>query len=664
MIDQLPLAESGPGSLGYWTSQITSATANLTSIASQRNWDDNMRAYLGQGDRKRWGKNTTLVRKDYSLTEIKKALVFYQLPDVAATAKKPEFEPAAPLVGAVMNDFLGPDRTHAMAMVDEVLMDVLCPAGIGVTKIGYEAFVDPNLPEIPTPNPLDPNVPALDPTGAPILQPNIVRESYFWTRIPPKMFLFPPRFVGSDFDTAAWLGFKYVLAKPVAERVFELTKDQLDRGGSPDLMKDFLASDVTRSEAQSEMAETVTLHEIWYRASHVDPLVGDPEIIRQLVILEGDDETPLIHRDSPYQVIEDGHMVSGMKGFPIHVFTLRYVSDQAIPPSDCSVSRDQVDELSRGRTQMIDQRDRAVPLTLIDLIRLPKETQDKILRGEVQELIPVNGMDTTSPPAISLQRGQWPRENFSFNDIVNRDIGESWSLGPNQQGIDTDTKRTATELSLIQGGTDTRMDKERARFLRLFATGCQKGLALLQMFATEKDWARVADESGQMILQAWDATAIAGDYAITLAPDSSQRIDAAVEKKRAIDIYSIFGNDPLVNPMELRKQVFRKLGYDPTKLLVEPKPKPPEKPQVSLSLKGDDLNPMMPQYINVATVLAATGVGMAPPSGPMPPQDPATNPGGVPPVTPINKRMDTSEQTGNLPGAGSATPDAGMVAGR
>jgi hypothetical protein len=659
----LPLPK-GPGSLENWRNQINLAQSNIQSIAQTRNWDQNLQAYLGRGDRQRYGKNTTIIRKDYALAEIKKALLFYQLPDVAATAKKPEYEPAAPLVGAVVNDFLSPERTNAMAMVDEVLMDLLVPAGIGVSKIGYEAFIDPKLPEIPQPNPLNPALPAMDGLGQPIVSPNIVRESYFWTRIPPKMFLFPPTFTGSDYDKASWVGFKFTMSKTAAKRTYQLTDEQLQSGGL-DVSKDLLASDVSRSAAQTDNENSVTLFEVWYRASDVDPEIGDPEIVRQLVLLDGKEDAPLIHRDSPYQEIQDGKLISGMRGFPIHVFSLRYVSDQAIPPSDCSASREQIDEMSKGRTQMVDQRDRAVPLTLIDLTRLPKETQDKILAGEVQEIIPVNGMDSSNPPAFGLQRAQWPRENFEFNNIINRDIGETWSLGQNQMGLDTDTKRTATELSLMQGGTDTRMDKERARFLRQFAIGCQKLLALIQMFATDEDYARVSDESGKMLLQAWDATAIAGEYTITLAPDSSQRVDAMAEKKRAIDIFQMFGNDPLTNQVELRKMTWRKLGMDANRLVLEPKPKPPEKPQVSVALKGEDLNPMMPQYINVATMLAATGIGMAPPdpNAAPPEMDPATNPGGVPPVTPLDKRFDTSGDSGQLPGGGSA-PDVGQVAGR
>lgn len=659
----MPLPPDGVGSASYWTSQVESATSALMSLASQRNWDDNIRSYLGQGDRKRWGKNTTLVRKDFSLVEGKKALLWFQTPDVSATGAEPQYQTVAPLVASVVNKFLSPAETNAQSMVDEVLMDVLCPSGIGVSKIGFEAFENPLEPEIPVPNPVMPSLPAIDiATGQPITQPNVVRQLYFWNRTPPKMFLYPPTFIGSDWDTSPWLGYKFRVARPIAIRRYGLTENEAQSTGTPDLNKDLVASDVSRSDAQSMESDTVELVEIWYRACDVNPDIGDPEIIYQLVMLK-DRERPLVHRESPYQKIENGKLVQGMRGYPIHPLTLRYVSDQAIPPSDCSVSRDQVDELSRGRTQMIDQRDRSVPLTMYDTSRVPSESIQKYLKGDTQELIGVPSFDAASPPIVGINKGQFPRENFTFNDIVNRDIAEAWALGSNQLGVDTDTRRTATELSLMQAATDTRMDKERVRVLRWFSKGCEKLLALIQMFADDQEFVQIVGPDGLVAMQQWDKTAIAGTFAITLAPDSSQRVDAVSKKKEAIDIFKMFGNDPLINQVELRKSIFRTLGMDANKLVMQPQPKPPEKPQVSVSLKGEDLAPIVPQYMNVAALLSVLGIGMAPPQPmAMPPEGQATNPGPVPEVSEIGKRSD-EQGSGQLPGAGAA-PDVGRVAGR
>jgi len=359
-----------------------------------------------------------------------------------------------------------------------------------------------------------------------------------------------------------------------------------------------------------------------------------------------------VHRDSPFQTISDGKLVNGMKGNPIHILTLRYVSDQAIPPSDATLWRQAVDELSVGRTQMVQNRDRATPIMMADASRLPKESLEKIQNGEVQEIIVVDSVDNSNPPIVEVRRATWPRENFAFNDIINRDINELAAMSSNQLGVETDTRRTATEASIMQSATDTRMDSERVRVLTWYSKGCEKLLPLIQMFSDDEQEMKIVGPDGMPNWVNWKKTDIAGEFSIMLAPDSSQRVDAAADKKRAVDIFGMLGNDPLINPVELRKWLCRKLGM-PEKMVVAPEPKPPEQPNVAVSFKGDDLNPFMPQYPNVMTILAARGIGLDAPGVPPTPESQPTNPGAVPPVSPIGKRSDEG-QSGQLPGAGMA----------
>lgn len=644
------MPQDGPGSYTYWKAQIEQSKQFVLEISTNRNWDQNNQAYLGKGLGSMPVKDTVVVNKDYALVEGKKAQLFFQAPDVSATASSPLYEQAAPLVAAVVTDQLR--RMNSLAMVDEALVDVLCPAGIAVTVIGYEAFTDPQEPEMMVPAAMNPLTPQLGPDGQPVLMPKIVREKYFWERVSPKRFLFPKTFIGSDWDKASWLGYTFDLDKVVAERLFKLTPEEVtDSAAVPNPERNLLSSDLTKTNA-SDANDKIEFTAIWLRASDIDPMIGDPEIYRQLVLMDGK-EQPIVYRDSPYQTISNGRMINGLRGNPIHPLTLRYASDVAIPPSDCSMSRQQVDEMSLGRTQMIQQRNRAVPIVTADSSRLPKEAIEKITRGEVQEIIIVTSNDAANPAIQEVRRAQWPRENFAFNDVINRDISEQWAFGSNQLGVDTETKRTATELSLMDSATRDRMDRDRAKVLAWYGKGAQKVLALVQMFADEQQFVRVARPDGIMALQQWDKTAIAGEYDIVLAPDSSKRVDAVSEKKLAVDVFKMFGNDPLIDPVKLRKTTLRKLGL-PEDMVLQPKPKPPEQPQISASFNGEDLNPMMPQYANVATLLSAAGIGLAPPTPqPMPPGPPQTNPGPVPPVTEIGKRTD-ERLTGKLPGAGQA----------
>src|SRR5687767_12237078 len=77
--------------------------------------------------------HTVVVPLDYASVEQKKAQLF-KIPEIIAEAKRPDCEPAAPLMSAVTNHALGPNGVNAASMLFEVQPDVLLQ-GYAVTKI-------------------------------------------------------------------------------------------------------------------------------------------------------------------------------------------------------------------------------------------------------------------------------------------------------------------------------------------------------------------------------------------------------------------------------------------------------------------------------------------------------------------------------------------------
>lgn len=655
------LPKDGPGSFGFWQKEAARSKAFLASLAKARGWDENTQAYLGKSLDEAPTADTIVVPKDFAKVEGKSSLLFFQVPEVTLTAKQPGVEAALPLFQAVLNAKLGPDDVNAGALMQEVLFDVLCPSGIGFSKIGYEAEQDGEA-MIPQP--------AMDPSGQPIVDPmtgqpamadvpvpNIVRERYFWERIPVKQALIPADFHGSDFDKAPWLGFRFKTDLQTAARTYQVEPDALKPAKSTD--DDRIKADIKHEESGGDQVEGT---EIWFQAARYLPNVVNGDLYYQLVWFAGMD-APAICRPSPYQRVENGRLVGGMKGSPIHVLTLRYVSDQAVPPSDVSMSRPLVDELNEGRTQMVRQRKRTNPIMAYDPTQVPKDAIDKIVNGDIQEAIPIPGFGTQNQAAGEVRRASFPRENFSFADYTNADIDEVWAMGANQQGVQSRSKQTATEASIQQTATQTRMKREQTQVARWFVAGVQKLGSLIQLFADEPDYVEVVGPEGSKALQTWDKTAIQGRFAYTAKPDSTLQMDAAFDKKNALDEYQFFRKDPLVNPTYLLQRTARRIGADPAQFIVQPQPPPPPPPPPPPlpSLKGEDLNPMMPQYANVYALLTAHGVtGLQPPLA-VPPAilhaaqqaTPNTEHGGMQPqAEPLNKHQ--ADQTGKLDGMGMA----------
>lgn len=652
--------DEGPGSFAFWQDQAKRACDWWQALADSRGWDQNLQSYLVKPLASMPATDTVVVPRDYALAEQKKALLFFQIPEVVLTPQQPGLEDATQVFQAVVNRLLQPDQVNAQTLMDEVLMDLLVPAGVGVSKIGYEATVDGEVPI------LDPQTgqPAMDPmTGAPILGPNIVRERYFWDRVPIKDVLIPPEFHGADWDRAPWLGMRFKLDRTVAQRLYKLADPAVAPADDETAR---LQGDLPTVDAKP--SPQVTGYEVWYRAARIREDVANDDILYQLIWFEGE-SAPSVHRPSPYQKVEQGKVIGGMLGFPLHALTLRYVSDQAVPPSDCSITRGLGDELTDGRSAMIRQRKRNGPKIGYDPGRTDTTMMDRLTGGDV--FVPVAGGSAADSPVWEIARPTMARENFEFDRIIERDYNLAWAIDSNQQGQQTSGKRTATELSLINQATQTRMEKERVMVARWFVAGVQKLAALVQMFADAQDYIELVGEDGARRLEAWDKTRIQGRFLFTAKPDSTQRLDAQFDRKQAVDEYSFLRKDPLVNEQYLLTRMARRLNMDPRQLIKQPQPPAPEKPNVSLALKSEDLSPLSPAYANVYALLQQAGMaqGLVPPppqglagAAAPPPGQPGQPGAGGPPAAhggmasttrPLSQQQ--ADQTGMLPGGGQTT---------
>ena len=671
----LPLPDEGIGSEAYWVDEVEQAAKRIKDELPL--WQANLSRYKGQREHPGPGsarRDGIIVNVDFYNVEQKKAQLFFQTPAVQLKPEQTGLENAAPLFQAVINETLGPDEVDAKRLLDEILMDVLCPSGFGVTKIGYDRIVGQvELPTGRTEPVLDPltGVPAVDPmTGQPQTQlaldprtgqpetaavPKTIWSQYYWRRISPENLRLPVGFLSTRYDEAPFLGFRFPIGEAMA-REFGLTDQAAGSGAMPD---ETLAGSHDRKYLRS-MTMGV---EIWYRAYLYDAGERNPERIRRLVLLERGRgrSAVLVHENSPYQKFDPqtGEFIQGMRGYPIHILALRPLSDSAFPPSDCTVSRHQVDELSKGRTQMIRQRDRNIPVRGVNTANVRKETITQLERAEVQSIIKFNGPIQDSD-FKELAPAGFPPENFGFNAEIQRDIDRLWALGANQQGLQQTTGRTATELSLIQQATDTRLAYERERVLSWYLQGVEKLSTLLQMFADHDAMVRIVGEDGAQRLATWNKQQIQGRYAFTAKPDSAVRVNAAEEREMWLRFFNLVANHPLTNAQELMKQLALRFNLDPAKMIqaAPPPPQPKEeKPKVSISIKGEDLNPLMPQYANIVMLLGVAGVNvqtMVPPQPsavPIPPDQVVRSPRPVPPVN-----AHDTERTGMISGPGPRQP--------
>jgi hypothetical protein len=598
-------------------------------------WDSNLENYAPGPDKspKAWGGEVN-TNRDFTLVHQKIPQLFYQSPEVSAKSSPlmqgDQAEALVQTTQDILNAKLGPapDGVDAKRLIPRVLFDLVCVAGWGVTKMGYES----TTVEVETDAPiLDPTgQPMSDPmTGAPLTQkvkaPVPIHEDIFWKHVNYDDLLVPGDYESTDYDAAPWLAIKFRMPLRVAKRQFDIPEDF-----EPKPKQDAEEAPVI-GESGDRASREVEGYEIWYRAALYDDDVRHPLRLRNLVILEGV-ERPVKHEDSPYQTLDvnTGRLTAdSMVGYPIHVLTVRDLSKSAHIQSDCSISRPQVNELNRYRVQQIKQRDTNIPIRVYNTDVVPVETAEAIKSGDIGAMIglPAEAFAQQRGPVEQIAPATYPRENMTFEDKQDNDIARTHAIDANQSGTQNNTVRTATELQIVQTATNVRLDHERSLVLDWFIKGCAKYCTLLQRFLTVE---QAATYVGQQRAEVWingvpDSTdpqtgqpvpgfpgirEIPVPLAFQAKPDSTIRTDAAQDKKAAMDDYQYFANDPYVNRQELLKAVLRKRGYTPEAIVVQPPPPEPEKPKISFAFKGEDV--VGPQAPIVLELLAQTGIQISP----------------------------------------------------
>jgi hypothetical protein len=688
---EIPMPDSGIGSASFWDNEIEDSTRKLQDVLTE--WKANLARYEGAKPKIRGFRSDDAVNVNvqFYTTENKKPQLFFQVPQITAKALRQDSQAAAPLVQSIINKRLEADDIDAADLVGSVLDDCLITAGIGGSKIGYDEVAE--MVDVPTGRrepAVDPfGQPQLDAMGQPVLtlaldpktgQPEttpikkIMWSRIYWSHISPADLRFPIGFTGAHYDDAPWIAWRFNVDENFA-RSFNI-----NAGAGQALPEDLtLLSDRDRDKLMT----CGTGYEIFYKAALYDPEERNPDRIRRLVLVSSSKRgrrkhSAIIHENSPWQVFgPDGRFLTGMRGYPIHPLCIRPLTERTYPKSDCSVVRDLADEKSLTRTLMVQQRRRNLPIRGFNKNAADAEAIKKIENAETQEMIGFTG--DPREQLFQLPQAALPQETFAFDSIIQQDLDRLSATGSNQQGL-TSEANSATESALIQKALETRLAKERNRVLAWFTAGVKKVFALVQLFASDEDVALVLDADGAEQYRAWTRAEIQGRFAFALKADSALRIDAQDERNHFLRLFNLAANHPAANSTELLRMLAAAWGLDPTKIIKPPMPPPPppapEKPKLSISIKGEDLDPTMPQYANVVALLrmydvdkmaapgpAAPGAPAAAggaPGGPRPtppPSRPGGPPGGAPrpvravrPVTPVNQH--DADLTGQMTGPG------------
>lgn len=593
----------------FWLGEVERSERESASRHSA--WQENLNYYTGTPLTEAPSSDYVNVNVDFYQVEQKGAQLFFECPDLQCHPGSGFEGTEAGVVAfrALLNALVSPDAIDALRTVLKAIKDCTCTAGFGPTIIGYQ----PTLSQVD----MTPQPGAI--LGLSQSVPVPIHEAWFWDRIPSKKFLIPADFYDTDYDKAPWLGMKFRLPLKAARQICNLPSDFEGTTTKDDKV---LESGTNNGESTAMAYVDGTL--IWYKAYLFDEDEIHPEIYRRHVIVNGVDgfaDKPDLAWMSPYQTKLPNGRLRGdsMIGNPIHPLTLRDVPDSAYVPSDSQMTRPLVKELCLFRTQMVQERDINKPKFAYNAEVIPPDAITKIEAAMTGSLIPLpasafaGGLQNNF---VLLSQGSSPRQTYLANDYIQKDADKTIGMDSAGVGVEDDADETATKTAEVAKSRNIRLDAERKRVLRWYLKAVDKIAALALRYCD--DPVRVAEligpQKAQDYLQ-WRALILeAGDVRpkFTAKADSQIKLDAASERRTWLQVYNFAAKDPQVNRAAILRKLFTLLGEDPAGYVSDTPPESKPEPSVGYSFKGDDVNPLMPQFPIVIDLLAQLGFEISP----------------------------------------------------
>ena len=635
-----------------WRAQIEASRKKRDHFITNQ-WQTNVSfrvqrpfSQAGADDAENTSVDQVAVPADWSRSRSKGAALFSQLPRISLEAAQAQYQQAVGTFEKIANHFV--PRAGAMSVMEECCADVVNAAGVCAAIAKYEAtFGEVDVPAIDVSTiPPEALQGAIEAGVIPMTKATrAISERYRWYRISPSQFLWPVEFAGADWQRARWLGYDGTMPWARARDEFKLTdadKDDVCAAAGSSITSKTLAGDVTREQTPHD--EQVHYSELFYWAALCDPEEKRFDAIRRCVIVKGKDEPVIDEEWSGQKWDEKSGEYVGCIRLPIEVATLTYVSDRAVPPSDSEIGRPMVLEQIRSRSQMIMQRTRNLPVRTFDVNRVDPQIADLLMRGIWQGMIPTNGPGERVLSQIAS--AAFPKEDFSFDAVSNRDLDDAWSMSPNQMGNFNTGERSASEAQIIQGAYASVIGFQRQKIVAMFLGLVETTMGLLQLNLDDFEAQEIVGPDGVKKLQAWDRTMIAGKYVATVRQDASVLQDSSARVNQLMKFLNMAGKSGRINIDPILAELAALSGLDPTQVMAPPAQPKQEDPNISFRVSGlaDLMNPLTlafliksgqapgPDQVQAAKLLLIDS--QAPPTPPTPPQGP---PQGAPLAPPMRQ---------------------------
>lgn len=321
-------------------------------------------------------------------------------------------------------------------------------------------------------------------------------------------------------------------------------------------------------------------------------------------------------------------------GHPFEYIANYEIPDDFYPIGDLEMLEDAQQELNKTRSQMMNHRKKYGRKYLYRASALSPQgrgalesSDDNVMAEVVDDNMPLQ--DVIIPVPITPMSG----DLYQYSSITEADMDKISGVNEYARGAAPETRRTATEASIIQDAANARAADKLGVIEVAIGRIARKVLQLAQQYMTQEQVAHVVGSEGQQFWVPFTYRDIRGEFDFSVEGGSTQPQNDTFRRQQAVAMMNALG--PLVgqviDPVAIAKHVLQ-TGFgvkNASKFIIQQPPMPP--PGAPAGPGGPEAMPpnagvgvdapqMPPQDVLAAQQNpdGAVGAGVAPmgPSGP------------------------------------------------
>lgn len=225
---------------------------------------------------------------------------------------------------------------------------------------------------------------------------------------------------------------------------------------------------------------------------------------------------------------------------------------------DAAILEPQQLEANEVRTQTMKHRRLTLLKILYETGAIEEPELKKMLSESVGAGVQVNDITKVKP----MQVAGIPADLLASAEQVRADIRETLGFSRNQMGelSQKSGDTTATEASIVQMASEIRVDERRDMVADLLCNIANAMNEVLFKTWTGEQIVDIAGPGGVRVWVAFSAEMLRGGaYEVSIDADTSLPLSRTAREQKAIQVYGLLKENPLVDPMLLTKYLLREM---------------------------------------------------------------------------------------------------------